>query len=417
MIILIQRSTFKPDVEFDPYKWAKNKGYEVLSGFQPSEGGPSLDAQVVAAGRAEIEQALQADGLWSPEDEEPIAFVAGTRTSARDGDRQEAEVESNVDDLYDGDSAAARQSYALMNPETQKEQFLAKMEDAVGKDLFKLWFDPDSEKDFDKVLADFTSKEAWDNILDRHKKGELTNDQVRDLLVLSHMRVGQQRDETTKVDPKEILQREVRSQLKGKVGQKILGAFAEAAQSAGIMALPAQKIHEQMLMLGNGAESEAGEAEPVKPVEEIEEEIKTGMVAVANEKFEESLGFRHVYDLEKEITFDALRAKLEDEMDPDFDLLRRAVIDINVERRGYVEDDKLYLTLYVMNLDKAYVMEGLSVDDRCIVKWIVTDTDPYLKHPKWDEFAALWALVGDRFRGHVLDKLEMVKTQIDRGEI
>lgn len=241
----------------------------------------------------------------------------------------------------------------------------------IGDDLFEFYFG-DNGKDINKLLADSYSEQKWETLLEKHKAGKITTEELVDVIKISHVHADERANPVSTAE--EVVDRAFEGKLKGRIGQKIITSTINALSEQNLLNAPKEAV--QAFISYQSAVTDT-RAEPKEDQKFLPSEITHKVHEAAKDaysKFQDSL---NVSDLIRDITSEELIGRLNDENDPYFGITHQIIFDIGWEKKSR-EDDSVekFLSIYVCELDKAWtdsISSNLKESDRRVSRYIVSD--------------------------------------------
>lgn len=276
------------------------------------------------------------------------------------------EVISGSDNLYDGSDTKAIQRIAENAANLKVDKNL------IGDNLYEFWFGPDSEKDIREILSDCISRNKWDGLLTKFKEGKVSSDEVIDALLLSHLNVLNEETQNPFATTEEIVDRALESKIKGKLGRKLIANTIDALAESNLIAANPEAI--KLLVDQSLTKSDSRVEE--KETQLLIPDLKQALPALVDNAFDKYMKSVAVSDLIRDITAQELITRLSDPDDAYFSPVHHLVFDIGWEAPSRLKADEKCLSLYVAELDRAWVDEAasnLKTSDRRITRYLVRD--------------------------------------------
>jgi hypothetical protein len=270
----------------------------------------------------------------------------------------------NSDKLYDGNDITAIQKIA------QDAANLKVDKNLIGDNLYEFWFSPDSEKDVREILADCISRSKWDALLSKYKEGKISSDEVIDALLLSHLNVLNEETQNPFATTEEIVDRALESKIKGKLGRKLIANTIDALAESNLIAANPEAVKLLVDQSLTKSDHRVEEKQLLLP------DLQQAMPALVDKTIEKYMKSIAVSDLIRDITSEELIARLADADDAYFSPVHHLVFDMGWEAPSRLKADEKCLSLYVAELDRAWVDEAssnLKTSDRRITRYLVRD--------------------------------------------
>lgn len=283
---------------------------------------------------------------------------------SNENDVKAQDVIGGQDELYDGSSSSAIQRIAESAANLKVDKNL------IGDNLYEFWFGPDSEKDIREILSDCISRQKWDGLLTKFKDGKVTSDEVIDALLLSHLNVLNEETQNPFATTEEIVDRALESKIKGKLGRKLIANTIDALAESNLIAANPEAI--KLLVDQSITKSDPRVEE--KQTQLLAPDLKQAVPALVDNAFDKYMKSIAVSDLIRDITTEELITRLNDPDDAYFSPVHHLVFDIGWEAPSRLKADEKCLSLYVAELDRAWVDESASnvkTSDRRITRYLV----------------------------------------------
>jgi hypothetical protein len=323
---------------------------------------------------------------------------------SNENDVKAQEVIGGQDNLYDGSDTTAVQRIAENAASLKVDKNL------IGDNLYEFWFGPDSEKDIREILSDCISRTKWDGLLTKFKEGKVTSDEVIDALLLSHLNVLNEETQNPFATTEEIVDRALESKIKGKLGRKLIANTIDALAESNLIAANPEAI--KLLVEQSLTKTDLRVEE--KQNQLLIPDLKQAVPALVDNAFDKYMKSIAVSDLIRDITADELITRLADPDDAYFSPVHHLVFDIGWEAPSRLKADEKCLSLYVAELDRAWVDEAASnvkTSDRRITRYLVRDVGRSNTEMLDKVVAALKAAYENRLH----EKSDFVKVLWTRG--
>lgn len=238
----------------------------------------------------------------------------------------------------------------------------------LGADLFEFYFG-DNGKDVNAILSDSVSENKWGTLLEKHKEGKITSEDLVDVIKLSHLQAVEKSNPFS--TPEEIIDRSFESKLKGKIGKKLIASTISALSDKNLLTAPKEAV---IALVNYEAAKNDSRLTPKDDQKFLPAEQLKEVADEAHKRFTDSLT---VSDLVRDITTEELLGRLSDQEDPYFGITHQIVFDMGWEKPSRDESKKeKYLSIYVCELDKAWtdtVASNLKESERRVTRYIVRD--------------------------------------------
>jgi len=311
--------------------------------------------------------------------------------------------EANVDNLYDGNEIRAVQKIAQ-----ESVNKISVDKNLIGDNLYEFWFSPDSEKDVREILADCISRTKWDSLLSKYKDGSVSSDEVIDALLLSHLTVLNEETQNPFATTEEIVDRALESKIKGKLGRKLIANTIDTLAESNLLNANPEAL--KLLVDQSLTKSDAR----VEEKQLLIPELKEAMPALVDNSFNKYLNSIAVADVIRDITSEELISRLSDQDDSYFSPVHHLVFDLGWEAPSRLKADEKCLSLYVAELDRAWVDESASnikTSDRRITRYLVRD----VKRGDVDVLGKITDALNEAYRNRLLEKSNFTKVLWERG--
>jgi len=243
----------------------------------------------------------------------------------------------------------------------------------LGENIFNFYFS-DNGTDVSEVLSDSMSEGKWDTLLEKHRQGKITSEELVDVIKLSHLHAVERSNPYS--TPEEIVDRSFESKLKGRIGQKLITATIGALSDKNLLTAPKEAV--LALVNYETAKNDPRATSKQQDKKFLPTEQLKSVADDAHKKFVDSL---NVTDLIRDITTEELLGRLSDQEDPYFGITHQIIFDMGWEKptreasRASQKDER-FLSLYVCELDKAWtdtVKSNVKESDRRVTRYIVRD--------------------------------------------
>lgn len=282
--------------------------------------------------------------------------------------KNKLQADSENDITYDGSNALSISNFRDNLPENNHMDEYRKQ---LGKDVFDFYFEQDVKGDIRELLSDCISKEKWGVILEKYKEGAVDKDELVDILLLSHLHAVERENPIASAE--EIMDRAFETKMKGKLGRKLISATISSLSEAQLLTAPKEAVQALLFHTASKEDvrAETEEDRKLLPAQAETEQLK----AVSESAYNSFLNSLNVEDLIRDIGFDELLARIDDEEDPYFGITHQIVFDIGWELVSRKSKEKK-LSLYVSELDKAWtdtLESNVKVSDRHVTRYLISD--------------------------------------------
>lgn len=284
-------------------------------------------------------------------------------------EQEKSNVQAGLDHNYDASSQQALTLHQKNqeNQQVQPEQFY---KDLLGENVYEFYFGKDQSEDIRDLMADCVSQKKWDSFIEKHKAGEISSEDLRDMIMISHLHAIEGANPVSSAE--EIMDRAVESKVRGKLGRKLIASTISTLSNANLLTAPKEAVTALLSHTLAKSDTRAETAEEVKLLPTIAE---NPLKDVADESYAEFLNSMNVADLVRDITVEELLARLENEEDPYFGITHQITFDLGWESVSRKSTEKC-LALYVCELDKAWtdsLESNVKQSDRHISRYLVRD--------------------------------------------
>jgi hypothetical protein len=310
--------------------------------------------------------------------------------------------DTNSDKLYDGSDITAVQKIA------QDAANLKVDKNLIGDNLYEFWFSPDSEKDVREILADCISRSKWDGLLCKFKEGKVSSDEVIDALLLSHLNVLNEETQNPFSTTEEIVDRALETKIKGKLGRKLIANTIDTLAQSNLLKANPESL--KLLVDQSLTKSDAR----VEEKQLLLTDIKEAMPAIVDNTLDNYMKSIAVADLIRDITSEELFSRLSNPDDAYFSPVHHLVFDIGWEAPSRLKADEKCLSLYVAELDRAWVDETASnvkTSDRRITRYLVRD----VKRGDVELLEKIYESLAQAYQNRLREKTNFTKVLWERG--
>jgi hypothetical protein len=275
-------------------------------------------------------------------------------------------TQENSDSQFDGnntDNVKALQS--ILQTTENPNQVIRSL---VGDTVYDFYFGEDNSKDVANLMSDCISKDKWGEFLDKFKNGEVSKDDMVDVVLLSHLHAVERANPVS--SPEEIVDRAFESKLKGKLGRKLIANTISTLSEAKLLNAPEEAV--QALLSFEINKSDARAEDQAKLLPAIGEQVKEAV----DKSYESFLNSFNVYDNIRDITVEELLGRLDNQEDPYFGITHHIIFDMGWESISRNKPNEKCLSIYVCELDKAWTdsMESnVKQSDRHMTRYLVRD--------------------------------------------
>lgn len=281
--------------------------------------------------------------------------------------KNKLQADSAAETQYDGSNPLSIADFQDKLPDSNPMDEYRKL---LSKDVFDFYFESDAKGDIRDLLSDCISKDKWGNLLERFKEGAIEKEELVDILLLSHLHAVER--ENPIASPEEIMDRAFETKMKGKLGRKLISSTVSSLAEANLLTAPKEAVQALLFHTAVKDDARAPTEEEKKFLPATQEEKIKNVTDVAYNNFLNSL---NVEDLIRDISYEELMARLDDEEDPYFGITHQIVFDIGWELVSRKSKQKK-LSLYVSELDKAWtdtLESNVKASDRHVTRYLVSD--------------------------------------------
>jgi hypothetical protein len=271
------------------------------------------------------------------------------------------------DNQFDGNNAeSVKDLQNILQTTESPNQVIRSL---VGETVYEFYFGEDNSKDVANLMSDCISKDKWGDFLDKFKNGEVTKEDMVDVVLLSHLHAVERANPVS--SPEEIVDRAFETKLKGKLGRKLIANTISTLSEANLLTAPKEAV--QALINYEINKSDV-RAESTNFLPALGEDIKK----VADKSYESFLKSFNVTDNVRDITVEELLGRMDNSEDPYFGITHHIIFDMGWESISRNKPKEKCLSIYVCELDKAWsdsMESNVKQSDRHMTRYLVRDIE------------------------------------------
>jgi len=271
------------------------------------------------------------------------------------------------DNQFDGNNAeSVKDLQSILQTTENPNQVIRSL---VGDTVYDFYFGEDNSKDVANLMSDCISKDKWGEFLDKFKNGEVTKEDMVDVVLLSHLHAVERANPVS--SPEEIVDRAFETKLKGKLGRKLIANTISTLSEANLLTAPKEAVQALINYEINKSDVRS-EATNLLPA--LGENIKE----VADKSYESFLKSFNIADNVRDITVEELLGRMDNSEDPYFGITHHIIFDMGWESISRNKPKEKCLSIYVCELDKAWsdsMESNVKQSDRHMTRYLVRDVE------------------------------------------
>lgn len=240
----------------------------------------------------------------------------------------------------------------------------------LGDTVYDFYFGEDRGKEVNNLLADCISKEKWSDFLEKYKNGEVSQEDMVDVVLLSHLHAVERSNPVS--SPEEIVDRAFESKMKGKLGRKLIASTISTLSEANLLTAPKEAVQALLSYEINKSDVRANTSEQTKYLPTVAQDVKDA----AEKSYDAFINSFNVADAIRDITSEELLGRLENAEDAYFGITHHIIFDMGWESVSRSRPQEKCLAVYVCELDKAWtdtVESSVKQSDRHMTRYLVRD--------------------------------------------
>ena len=320
----------------------------------------------------------------------------------------QTEIIHNQDQEFDGTNPNALDRLTQKNPVNPNDFY----KDLLGENVYNFYFSHAATQSKDgsiavqELLADCVSKDHWNSFLQKHKDGEVTTEELLDVILISHLHAVEKANPVASAE--EIMDRAVESKVKGKLGRKLITSVVQTLSTANLLTVAPDAAKALLSYNLNKSDERATNSDDVKFLPTAVQKDTEKLADACDKSYDIFLNSFNVSDLVRDITMDELLTRLNTPDDPYFGITHQIIFDIGWESVSRKRPEDKALAVYVCELDKAWtdtLQSNVKDSDRHMTRYLVRD----VKKNELDKISAIKDAIFACYQSRFEEKIEFFK--------